>query len=158
MAPAELRHIVRIANTDMDGKKNILVGLAKIKGVGINFANAVCRVCNIDVQRKLGSLTDAELVIVESTVKDPAARAIPAWLFNRRHDMDTGKDLHAVAANLQFVEENDVKMMKKIKSYKGIRHMQGAPVRGQRTRSNFRRNKGKVMGVKHPGKGSGGTT
>ena len=40
------------------------------------------------------------------------------------------------------------KFMKKIKSYRGIRHMFGLPVRGQRTRSNFRPNKGKVQGVK----------
>ncbi len=39
-------------------------------------------------------------------------------------------------------------MMKKIKSYKGVRHMFGLTVRGQRTRSNFRKNKGKVrLGV-----------
>ena len=52
-----------------------------------------------------------------------------------------------IGTNVDFFEENDVKMMKKIKSYKGIRHSLGQPVRGQRTKSNFRRNKGKVMGV-----------
>ena len=41
-----------------------------------------------------------------------------------------------------------MKTQKKIKGYKGIRHMLGQPVRGQRTRGNFRKNKGKVMGVK----------
>jgi small subunit ribosomal protein S13 len=39
-------------------------------------------------------------------------------------------------------------MMKRIRSYKGVRHSLGLPVRGQRTRSNFRKNKGKVLGVK----------
>ena len=49
---------------------------------------------------------------------------------------------------MSFTQDNDIKMLKKIKSYKGIRHSLGLPVRGQRTRSNFRKNKGKVMGVK----------
>lgn len=154
----DFKHIVRIANTDLDGKKTILYGLCRIKGVGVMFANAVCITGKIDGKRKLGSLTDGEMQKIDTIIKDPAAHKIPGWLCNRRRDIETGKDLHAVGANLQFLEENDVKMMKKIKSYKGIRHMQGAPVRGQRTRSNFRKNKGSVMGVKHPTKGGGGTT
>ena len=39
--------------------------------------------------------------------------------------------------------------MKKVKSYKGVRHSAGLTVRGQKTKSNFRRNKGKLsLGVK----------
>ena len=50
--------------------------------------------------------------------------------------------------DLSFAEENDIKMMKKIRSYRGVRHGMGLPVRGQRTKSNFRKNKGKVsLGV-----------
>jgi small subunit ribosomal protein S13 len=53
---------------------------------------------------------------------------------------------------LKFAKENDVKMMKKIKSYRGLRHQWSLPVRGQRTKSNFRRNKGKgSLGVKRKG-------
>ena len=55
-------------------------------------------------------------------------------------------------SDLRFIQDNDIKMMKKIKSYKGIRHMFRLPVRGQCTRSNFRKNKGKGMGVKRKGK------
>ena len=48
-----------------------------------------------------------------------------------------------------FAQENDVKRLKRIRSYVGVRHGQGLPVRGQRTKSNFRRNKGKgPLGVK----------
>ena len=49
---------------------------------------------------------------------------------------------------LKMAKENDVKRMKTIRCYKGVRHAFNLPVRGQRTKSNFRRNKGKVMGVK----------
>jgi len=45
-------------------------------------------------------------------------------------------------------EKMKISRLEKIKCYRGIRHMQGAPVRGQRTRSNFRKNKGKVTSVK----------
>ena len=69
-------------------------------------------------------------------------------MVNRRNDYDTGQNKHLLTGDLQFTVENDIKMMKKMKCYKGVRHILGQPVRGQRTRSNFRRNKGKVMGVR----------
>ena len=61
---------------------------------------------------------------------------------------EDGKDFHLLTGNLSFAEENDVKRLKKIRSYRGIRHGQGLPVRGQKTKANFRKNKGKVsLGV-----------
>jgi hypothetical protein len=55
--------------------------------------------------------------------------------------------VHKIGADLKFTQENDIRFMKKIRCYKGIRHSMGQPVRGQRTKSNFRKNKGKVTGV-----------
>lgn len=150
-APAkgpELKHLVRIANTDLDGKKTIAFALSKIRGVGIPFAHAACRVAKVDVTKKTGALSDAEVKKLEEVVKDPIKAGLPAWLVNRRNDYETGQQKHLISADLQFTIENDIKIMKKIKSYKGVRHMLGQPVRGQRTRSNFRKNKGKVMGVR----------
>ena len=46
----------------------------------------------------------------------------------------------------------DLRRLKKIKSNRGLRHQWGLPVRGQRTKSNFRRSKGKAVGVKRKGK------
>ena len=77
---------------------------------------------------------------------------IPAWLFNRRKDAETGKDKHLLAADLTFQKDNDIKLLQKMKSYRGSRHQAKRPARGQRTRSNFRKNKGKVTGVKKKGK------
>jgi small subunit ribosomal protein S13 len=82
-------------------------------------------------------------------------------MVNRRYDYETGQNKHLLSGDLQYTIENDIKMMKKMKCYKGVRHILGQPVRGQRTRSNFRRNKGKVMGVKRSSgakASSGGTT
>lgn len=157
---AELKHLVRIANTDIDGKKSIAYAMNKIKGVGIPFAHAACRISGVDVNKKAGALTDAEVKKIEDTIKNPLKAGLPVWIINRRRDTETGQDKHLLMGDLQFQIENDLKIMKKSKSYKGIRHIQGAPVRGQRTRSNFRKNKGKVLGVRRSAaaKSSSGTT
>ncbi len=157
----EIKHLVRIANTDLDGNKLIAFALSKIKGVGVSFANAACRIAGIDVNKKAGMLTDAEVKKVEEVVKDPIKAGLPPWMVNRRFDAETGQNKHLLSGDLQFTIENDIKILKKIKSYKGIRHILGQPVRGQRTRSNFRKNKGKVMGVRRSASAksaAGGTT
>ena len=58
---------------------------------------------------------------------------------------ETGNDGHLLTSDLDFTKDNDIKRMRKIKSYRGNRHTRGLPVRGQRTRGSFR--KGKTVGV-----------
>jgi len=144
----EIKDLVRIANTDMNGAKNIVYALNNVKGVGIMLAHAIVKMSGISMTKKAGELTEQELNKIESAIKDPMSIGIPAWMVNRRKDPETGKDIHMTTADLTYSVENDIKMMKKIKSYKGVRHTLGGPVRGQKTRSNFRKNKGKVLGVR----------
>lgn len=144
----KIKHLVRLANADLDGQKHILYGLKKAKGVGIMLANAACRIAGVSTTKKAGLLSDSEVKKIEDILKNPKKYGLPNWLYNRRKDMDTGEDKHLLGADLQFTRETDIKMMKKSKTYRGVRHIRGLPVRGQRTRSNFRPNKGKVMGVK----------
>lgn len=148
MAEEEFKHLVRIANTDLDGNKPLYHSLKKIKGVNFMFANAILSTAKLDKKRKVGYLSDAEIKLLDDIIKNPLKHKVPIWLYNRKKDVETGKDIHLVGGDLDFYKENDIKMMKKIKCYKGIRHIYGLPVRGQRTKSNFRRNKGKVTGVK----------
>lgn len=143
----ELRHLVRIANTDIKGTQQILYGLKKVKGVGFVFANAVCKMADIDPKKKAGLLTDQEIKKLQETIDNPLKTNFPTWMLNRQKDMDTGEDKHLHTGDLKFTIEQDIKQMKKIKSYRGVRHMFGLTVRGQRTRGNFRPNKGKVKGV-----------
>jgi len=143
----ELKHLVRIANTDLKGTQHVLYGLKRVKGVGFMFANAICKMIKMDPAKKAGALSDAEIKKLEAVIKEPLKYNFPVWMVNRRKDMDTGEDKHVATGDLRFTLDNDIKQMKKIKSYKGVRHMFGLPVRGQRTRSNFRPNKGKVKGV-----------
>jgi small subunit ribosomal protein S13 len=53
---------------------------------------------------------------------------------------------------LELQKEFDIKRLKKIKSYRGFRHMSGLPCRGQRTKSNFRKNRRKGAGIKKKNK------
>ncbi|MBN1644816.1 30S ribosomal protein S13 [Candidatus Woesearchaeota archaeon] len=144
----KLKHLVRLANADLDGKKQILYALKKVKGTGIMLANAALKVAGINANKKTGFLSDSEVKRIEDILKNPKKHGIPNWILNRRKDTETGEDKHLLGAELQFTTDTDIKMMKKSKTYRGIRHIYGLPTRGQRTRSNFRRNKGKVMGVK----------
>lgn len=141
---ADFKHLVRISNTDLDGNKKIVDSIRKIKGVGFAFAKAVCNVAGIDRTAKAGNLSDADIRKIEDIIRNPA---VPQWLFNRRRNIEDNSSKHLVAAELNFAQENDVRQMQRIRSYRGVRHMLGLPVRGQRTRSNFRKNKGKVLGV-----------
>ena len=144
----EFKHLVRIANTDIDGNKNINRGLKNIKGIGWMMSEAILKTCKINSSTKAGNLTEEQIKMIDDTIKNPSSKNIPSWMFNRKKDPETGEDKHLIGADLDFSKQEDIRKMKKIRSYKGIRHIKGLPVRGQKTRSNFRRNKGKAMGVK----------
>ena len=112
------------------------------------FANMACEFSKVDRHKKAGYLVDAEVEKLNSAITNPQKFGAPTWMLNRRRDYETGEDKHVLAGDIKFNEENDVKRLKMIKSRRGLRHAGGLPVRGQRTKSNFRKNKGKVLGVK----------
>jgi len=116
-----------------------------ITGVGFSMANAVCNVLGLDRQKKIGACSEEEIRRIEDIIRNPGKHGIPSWLLNRRKASETGEDLHLLTSDLKLAVEFDIKKMKKIKCYKGIRHATGQPVRGQRTRAHFR--KGKGLGV-----------
>ena len=141
----EFKHIIRVANTDLDGNKKAYIALRKIKGISFMFSNAILNVTKIDKTKKAGYLTDEEVKRINDVIYDPSKYNIPHWLFNRRRDYETGENKHLLSTDLIIQTENDVKRLKKIKSYRGVRHMYGLPSRGQRTKAHFRKNK--TMGV-----------
>ncbi|MBI2105632.1 30S ribosomal protein S13 [Candidatus Woesearchaeota archaeon] len=139
----EFKQIIRIMGADIKGEMQTYNALTKIHGISFMLSNAICNVLKLNKNEKIGSLSNEELKKIESVIKQDA---FPTWLKNRRKDMDSGKDLHLVSTDLKFQKELDIKHLRKIRCYRGIRHSLGLPVRGQRTRSNFR--KGKTVGVK----------
>ena len=145
----DFKHFIRISNKNLDGNYALERTLTKIKGVSFQFANAICSALKIDSAQKTGYLDDKTAKRIEELLKNPLRFNIPEWILNRRKEYETGIDMHIVTTDLDLIKDNDIKRMKKIRSYKGIRHMKGLPVRGQKTKSNFRRNKGKgSLGVK----------
>jgi len=141
--------VVRILSKDVEGKMTLYSGLTKIKGVSWTLSNAVCKLLNLDKKRKIGSLTPEEIDKISKFLKNPP---IPTYLFNRRDDFETGESKHLTGSDLELQKEFDIKRLKKIKSYKGFRHTSGLPLRGQRTKSNFRRNRKKGSGIKKKNK------
>ncbi|MEX0920859.1 MAG: 30S ribosomal protein S13 [Candidatus Pacearchaeota archaeon] len=141
--------VVRILTKDIEGNMTIFSGLTKIKGISWSFANAVCISLGIDKSRKIGSLTDKEINDITEFVKDPK---VPVFLLNRRFEFESGEDLHTTGSDLDLKKEFDIKRLKKIKSYRGIRHGAGLPLRGQRTKSNFRKQRRKGSGIKKKNK------
>jgi len=141
--------VIRILAKDIEGKMKVYAGLTKIKGVSWSLSNAVCKILKIDKNKKMGSLTDAEIKKMSDFIKNPE---VAEYLLNRRSDFATGENKHLSGSDLELQKEFDIKRLKKIKSYKGYRHMAGLPLRGQRTRSNFRPNKKKAGIKKKSGK------
>jgi len=140
------KHIVRIAGTDLDGSKKVVYALADIRGIGVTTAYAITRTLGIDPEARLGFLSDSDIKKLEEAVLNLATIGLPSWLFNRRKDYTTGKDLHLVGSDLIMAVKFDVDRMKKIRCWRGIRHMLGLKVRGQRTRTTGRF--GPTVGVK----------
>jgi len=66
-------------------------------------------------------------------------------MLNHRKDIETGEDIHLIGSEIGLRLRDEINIMKKIRSYKGIRHERGLTVRGQRTRGNNR--KGLTLGV-----------
>jgi small subunit ribosomal protein S13 len=142
----EFKYLVRIANTDIDGNKRVPVGLSSIRGIGTRVGGVICNLSGVDPNKKIGYLTEEEIEKLDAIAKAFHTQKVPSWLFNRRKDYDTGKDLHILGSDLIMSLREDINRLRKIRSYRGIRHELGLPVRGQRTRTSFR--KGATVGVR----------
>lgn len=141
---SEFKYIVRIANTDLQGEKSIVVALTGVKGIGTRTAEILADKLGLDRKSRIGDLSDKEIEEIETTLEELPG-FVPSWLLNRRKDLETGEDVHIIASDLDVSLRDDVNLMKKIRCYRGIRHETGQKVRGQRTRSNGR--SGLTVGV-----------
>jgi small subunit ribosomal protein S13 len=138
------KYIVRIANTDLDGKKKIIHALTQIKGIGRHMAIFVADACGIERETKCGDLSETQIEKIREVLKN-LNKTAPSWMLNHRKDYDTGEDIHLISSEVDLRLRDEINLLKMIRSYKGIRHELGLTVRGQRTRSNNR--KGLALGV-----------
>ena len=142
----ETEFLIRISGQDIPGSKNLYVGLVRIKGVSWNIANALCYKLKLDKNMKVSQLNKLEIQKIEKALEK---LDVPDFIKNRRNDFDSGESMHLLGVKLDMRKEFDIKKLKQIRSYRGMRHSLKLPVRGQRTRSNFRKS-GIAMGVKKP--------
>ena len=142
----EFRHILRIIDTDVDGTLKSSYALTKIKGISLNLSNAILKKAGINPDKRAGFLAEAEVEKIEDIIKEPTKHGLPNWLFNRRKELETGKDAHLITADLVLRTKMDIDQMKQTRSWRGYRHAYGLKVRGQRTKTTGR--SGKALGVK----------
>lgn len=138
------KHIVRIADTDLDGNKSVIHALTGIKGIGLRLSRSIVNHLGIEGTEKLGKLSDEDIERLKKFVEEEI-ESLPSWMLNRRKDYHTGKDLHLLNKDIDFARMLDIERMIRIKAYRGVRHARGYKVRGQRTRSTGR--KGATVGV-----------
>jgi len=140
----DFKYMIRIADTDLDGYQSVEIALTKIKGIGRRTAIILTDRTGIPRNEKIGNLSDDQINTIAQALTDMATY-VPQWMVNRQGDYDTGENLHVISTDLVTYLRDDINRMKKIRSYRGVRHERGKKVRGQRTRSNGR--KGLTLGV-----------
>ncbi len=122
--PVLEERLIRIMSTDIPGNMKLYPGLTRIKGVSWSFSNAVCKKLKIDSDKQVGSLSESEIGKLNEFIKNPD---VPEFLVNRRKDFDDGEDKHLATSDLDLKKEFDIKRLKKIKSYRGLRHSVNLP-------------------------------
>ncbi|MEA1944893.1 MAG: 30S ribosomal protein S13 [Euryarchaeota archaeon] len=140
----EIKHLVRIANTDLDGHKSVQYALTGLKGIGVRTARILTDSARVDPTATIGSLEDVKIEKLKQAI-EKFNNVVPTWMLNRRRDIMTGEDKHIIGVDLVLAVDDDINIMKKTRSYTGIRHERGLRVRGQRTRSTGRT--GATVGV-----------
>ncbi len=138
LIPKEIKHVVRLAKTDLDGAKKTAFALLKIPGINIRFAHAVLKTAQINPSLRLGELEDSQLKKIEEIIQNPVKYNIPYWIVNRVKDPQTGNNMHICGSDLFLKFKEDIDTMRKIKSWRGIRHALNLKVRGQHTRTTTR--------------------
>ena len=143
----EFKHIVRIGNRDVPGYLTLDQGLMLIYGVSHRASKAIATVFREKQSKeitKVGYLEDKDVETIEEIMNN-LENYVPTWLLNRPKIREGGSK-HLIMAELQLSQRKELQRLGKIKSYRGLRLQWGLPVRGQKTRSTFRK-AGKVVGV-----------
>lgn len=121
--------MARIAGVDLPRDKRVEIGLTYIYGIGRSLSNEILQRTGVDPDRRVKDLTEAEVARLREMV-------------------DRG---YRVEGDLRREVQMNIKRLMEIGCYRGLRHRQGLPVRGQRTRTNARTRRGPRKTV--PGRG-----
>lgn len=111
--------MARIQGVDLPNDKRVEIGLTAIYGIGRPTANKILEKLDINPDTRVKDLTEAEL-----------------------SDLRTEIDQYKTEGDLRREVAMNIKRLKEINSYRGLRHKRGLPVRGQNTKNNSRTRKG----------------
>merc|ERR1739842_264950 len=81
LIPENFQHILRVMNTNLEGKRNTMFAITAIKGVGRRFANIALKKADIDMSKRAGELTEEEverIVTIISTPRPLAGEDVPS--------------------------------------------------------------------------------
>lgn len=123
--------MARIAGVDLPREKRVEIGLTYIYGIGLSRSHEVLAATGINPDTRIRDLTEAEVAALRAAVESS----------------------YQVEGDLRRLESMSIKRLVDIGSYRGRRHRQGLPVRGQRTRTNARTRRGRrvtIAGKKKP--------
>lgn len=135
----------RKLRSQVDGNAKVEHGLTQIRGVGRRLAQAIVKIAEINPHSRVGALPEKDINRIEEIILNPVENGVPSWMVNRKKDLRTGGNIHLIGNKLELEVKKDIDRMKKIKSYKGVRHHLRLKVRGQKTKSTGRH--GLVVGV-----------
>ena len=135
----DFQHILRVLNTNVDGRTKVMYALTQIRGIGRRFSNVVCKKAEIDMGKRAGELSAAELESLMVIVSNPRQFRIPDWFLNRQKNYKDGKYIQQVSNQLDTSLRDDLERLKKIRNHRGLRHYWGIRVRGQHTKTTGRR-------------------
>ena len=117
--------MARISGVTIPTEKQVQIALTYVYGIGPKFSRDILAAAKIEPTTRVKDLTEAE----EQKIREVIDR-----------DYTTEGDL-------QRLVTNNIKRLKDINAYRGLRHKAGLPTRGQRTRTNARTRKGRAVAV-----------
>ncbi len=112
---------MRIAGANIPDNKHLDVALSYLYGIGVPLAQKILEKIGIPKDKKTKDLTPAEAARLREEVEK-----------------------HRVEGELRREIMLNIKRLRDIKSYRGMRHMKGLPSRGQRTKTNSRTRRGNI--------------
>ena len=81
--PETFKHIIRLQNTNVEGKKVISNALTAIRGIGRRMAHMILKVAKVDVNKRAGEIKDETWELIGKIITEPEKYSIPEWFFNR---------------------------------------------------------------------------
>ncbi len=117
--------MARIAGVVIPAEKQVHIALTYVYGIGKKHSRDILAAANIEPTTRVKDLTEAE----ENRLREIIDRD------------------YTVEGDLQRLVTNNIKRLKDINAYRGLRHKMGLPVNGQRTRTNARTRKGRAVAV-----------